>query len=46
MHPILQIDWHELLVPSVSLLELVLRGSAIYLGILILMRVLRREAGE
>lgn len=39
------IDWHSLLVPTVSLLELVLRGSAIYLGILALMRVLRREAG-
>jgi uncharacterized membrane protein YcaP (DUF421 family) len=45
MHPIFEIDWHEMLVPTVSLLELVLRGSAIYLGILALMRVLRREAG-
>jgi uncharacterized membrane protein YcaP (DUF421 family) len=45
MHPILEIDWHGLLVPTVSLLELVLRGSAMYLGILVLMRVLRREAG-
>ena len=45
MHPILEIDWHELFVPTVSLLELVLRGSAMYLGILVLMRVLRREAG-
>jgi uncharacterized membrane protein YcaP (DUF421 family) len=42
---IAQIDWHNLLVPSVSLLELVLRGSVIYLGILALMRVLRRDAG-
>jgi uncharacterized membrane protein YcaP (DUF421 family) len=46
MHPILQVDWHEMLVPSVSLLELVLRGSAVYLAILVLMRVLRRDAGE
>jgi uncharacterized membrane protein YcaP (DUF421 family) len=46
MHPLLQIDWHALLVPSVSLLELVLRGSVVYLGILAVMRVLRREAGE
>jgi uncharacterized membrane protein YcaP (DUF421 family) len=46
MHPILQIDWHELLVPTVGLLELVLRGSIVYLGILALMRVLRREAGQ
>ena len=45
MHPIFDIDWHGLLVPTVSLLELVLRGSAIYLGILVLMRVLRRDAG-
>jgi uncharacterized membrane protein YcaP (DUF421 family) len=45
MHPILEINWHGLLVPTVSLLELVLRGSAVYLGILVLMRVLRREAG-
>jgi len=42
---IAQIDWHGLLVPTVSLLELVLRGSAMYLGILVLMRILRREAG-
>lgn len=46
MHPVLQIDWHDLLVPTVSLLELVLRGSMIYLGILALLRVFRREAGE
>jgi uncharacterized membrane protein YcaP (DUF421 family) len=45
MHPIFEVDWHNLLVPTVSLLELVLRGSAVYLGILVLMRVLRREAG-
>lgn len=42
---ITQIDWHSVLVPTVSLLELVVRGSAVYLGILALMRVLRREAG-
>jgi uncharacterized membrane protein YcaP (DUF421 family) len=45
MHPLFDIDWHGLLVPTVSLLELVLRGSAVYLGVLVLMRVLRRDAG-
>ena len=45
MHPLLDIDWHALLVPTMSLLELVLRGSAVYLTILVAMRVLRREAG-
>jgi uncharacterized membrane protein YcaP (DUF421 family) len=45
MHPILDVDWREMLVPTVGLLELVLRGSAVYLTILVAMRVLRREAG-
>ena len=45
MHPILEIDWHAVLVPTVSLLELVLRGSLMYLGILAALRIFRREAG-
>jgi uncharacterized membrane protein YcaP (DUF421 family) len=45
MHHILQIDWQAVLVPSMSLLELVLRGSVTYLLILAAFRVLRREAG-
>ena len=43
MHPILNIDWHSLLVPSVSLLELVLRGSVMYLAILAALRGLNRR---
>lgn len=39
------IDWHGMFVPTVSLLEIVLRGSAVYLGILVFLRVFRREAG-
>jgi uncharacterized membrane protein YcaP (DUF421 family) len=42
----LSIDWHKLFVPSGSLVELVVRGSILYLAILALMRVLRREAGS
>ena len=45
MHPLLEIDWHAVLVPTVSLLELVLRGSLMYLAILAALRVFRREAG-
>jgi uncharacterized membrane protein YcaP (DUF421 family) len=41
MHP----DWHSMISPSMSLLELVLRGSAVYLGILIFLRFSRREGG-
>ncbi|MEP6572788.1 MAG: YetF domain-containing protein [Gemmatimonadota bacterium] len=45
MHPILAVDWHDMLVPTVSLLELALRGSLVYLGILLGLRIFRREAG-
>lgn len=43
---LLGIDWHEMFVPSVSLVELFLRGSVMYLFVLALMRVFRREAGS
>ena len=36
---------HDLFVPSVSVVELFVRGSLMYLFILFLMRVFRREAG-
>jgi uncharacterized membrane protein YcaP (DUF421 family) len=39
------IDWRELFVPTVSVAELVIRGSVMYLVILTLLRVFRREAG-
>ena len=36
---------HNLFVPSLSLVELLVRGSLMYLFILVLMRIFRREAG-
>jgi uncharacterized membrane protein YcaP (DUF421 family) len=39
------INWHNMFVPSESLAELVLRGSLMYLFILVLMRMFRREGG-
>jgi uncharacterized membrane protein YcaP (DUF421 family) len=39
------IDWHGMFVPSVSVIELVIRGTLIYLIIFIFMRVFRRQAG-
>jgi uncharacterized membrane protein YcaP (DUF421 family) len=39
------VDWHAVLVPTVALAELVLRGSVVYLFIFVAMRILRREAG-
>jgi uncharacterized membrane protein YcaP (DUF421 family) len=41
----LDIDWHGMFVPTVSLLEIILRGSAVYLSIFFFLRVFRREAG-
>ncbi|MDP3909205.1 MAG: DUF421 domain-containing protein [Gemmatimonadales bacterium] len=41
----LAIDWRAMFVPTQSLLELVLRGSIMYLLILAALRVFRREAG-
>ncbi len=45
MHPITAVDWHSLLVPKVSLLELVLRGTIMYLLIFGAMRLFRRQSG-
>ena len=40
------VDWHAMFVPSVHPLELVVRGSVMYLLILAAFRVFRREAGS
>jgi uncharacterized membrane protein YcaP (DUF421 family) len=45
MHSIAAVDWHALFVPTISLLELVLRGSLMYLIVFAMMRVFRRESG-
>lgn len=39
------IDWNSLLVPSISLVEIFLRGTFVYLFLFVIFRVLRREAG-
>jgi len=39
------IDWREAFVPTVNLLELILRGSAVYLLIVFCFRIFRRPAG-
>lgn len=46
MNDLMKVDWHALFVPSGSLVEIVIRGSAIYLFLFFLMRVLRRETGQ
>lgn len=45
MDTLLQIDWKAAFVPTVSLLEIVLRGTLVYLLLFFVLRVLRRQAG-
>lgn len=40
------IDWHALFVPTLSIGEMVLRGTLVYLFLFFLLRILRREAGH
>lgn len=39
------VDWKSIFVPSLSLAEVVLRGSFVYLFLFIILRLMRREAG-
>ena len=45
MNVFLSIDWAAAFIPTIHLAEIVLRGTLIYLFILFVLRVLRREAG-
>lgn len=42
---LLQIDWDAMFRPTVSLLEIFLRGTLVYLFLFFLLRILRRQAG-
>lgn len=39
------IDWQSMFVPTRSILEVVLRGTIMYLGMFTLLRIFRRQAG-
>lgn len=46
METLLNIDWKSVFVPTVSVLEIMFRGSVIYLSLFALMRFgIKREAG-
>jgi len=46
MNKLFDIDWHQLFVPSVPIVETILRGTVVYLALFALLRfLLRREAG-
>lgn len=45
MEKLLDIDWRSMFVPTGSVLEVILRGTIMYLGMFALLRVFRRQAG-
>ncbi len=45
MDKIFNVDWHSMFVPTESILEIIIRGTLMYLGMFILLRILRRQAG-
>ncbi len=45
MSEFLQIDWRSAFSPSISVAEIFLRGTIVYLFLLFILRLLRREAG-
>jgi uncharacterized membrane protein YcaP (DUF421 family) len=45
MDRLFQIDWTALFIPTVPLVEIILRGTLVYLLLFAVLRVLRREAG-
>ena len=45
MLSLIQVDWESVFVPSLSIFEIVLRGTLVYLVLFVVLRVLRRGAG-
>lgn len=46
MDKLFSIDWQSMFVPTESVLEVVLRGTIMYLGMFILLRIFRRQSGQ
>src|SRR5688572_32460143 len=42
----LNVDWQQLFVPSQPVLETIIRGSATYLALFVLLRLFRRQTGS
>ncbi len=40
------VDWHSVFVPKTPVLELIIRGSVVYLALFALLRVCRRQTGS
>lgn len=46
MDTLFNIDWQSVFVPEISLLEMILRGTVIYLVLFTMFRISKRDAGE
>ena len=46
MDKIFQVDWQSVFVPTESLLEVIIRGTIMYLVMFALLRIFRRQAGS
>ncbi|HVF46320.1 MAG TPA: YetF domain-containing protein [Pyrinomonadaceae bacterium] len=46
METLLQIDWQSMFVPTTSIVEVILRGTIMYLGMFVLLRIFRRQSGS
>jgi uncharacterized membrane protein YcaP (DUF421 family) len=45
MNYLLNVDWQSMFVPTESLLEIFIRGTLMYLGMFVLLRLFRRQTG-
>jgi uncharacterized membrane protein YcaP (DUF421 family) len=46
MEMLFKIDWHSMFVPTESILEVVIRGTIMYLGMYFILRIFRRQSGS
>jgi uncharacterized membrane protein YcaP (DUF421 family) len=40
------VDWHSMFVPTESIIEIVIRGTIMYLGMYAILRIFRRQSGS
>ena len=46
METLFKIDWHSMFVPTESILEVIIRGTIMYLGMYFILRIFRRQSGS
>ena len=46
METLINIDWHTMFVPTESIAEIFIRGTIMYLGMYLVLRIFRRQSGS